>query len=274
MEIKEKEEYTCDKLQEMFWKFMFNVSESCPRIALRADTRMIGMKHRIWLQKLSLMLKINNQSQPSLSRMILEEQRSNNWPGLSKEVTAICEKIQIPDLNENDFDITAGAIKEAVLEHHDDELRDKIKRFEKMEHIKDEDFSQVQDYLKQKSIENTRTAFKIRCSMVEDIKGNFKSKYRRNGGEEALLCQDCDCGEIQTQSHCLVCPKWEDIRTGLEMEKLEDVVKFFQKLLAERLKLKKKKPGSDSELHKKTPLPAMTARKVEDLLAHFVYRLC
>ena len=106
----------------------------------------------------------------------------------------------------------------------------------KMAKVKDEDFSQVKEYLKGKSIENTRMAFKIRCNMVQDIKGNFTSKYKRLGGEEALLCQDCDCREIQTQSHCLVCPKWEEIRTGLELDKIEDVVKFFQKLLVERLK--------------------------------------
>ena len=97
-------------------------------------------------------------------------------------------------------------------------------------------YSQVQDYLKDKSIENTRMAFKIRCNMVEDIRGNFTSKYKRQGGEEALLCQDCDCGEIQTQSHCMVCPQWEDIRTGLELDKIGDVVTFFQRLMIERLK--------------------------------------
>ena len=58
--------------------------------------------------------------------MILEEQRANNWPGLSKEVADICEKLKIPDLNDNDFDISVGSIKEAVMEHHDTELKNKI----------------------------------------------------------------------------------------------------------------------------------------------------
>ena len=173
----------------------------------------------------------------------MEEQRSNNWPGLSKEVTQICETLEIPDLNDNDFDISVASIKEAVMDHHDSELKEKIKKSTKMENVKEDDFSKVQEYLKGKSIENARMAFKIRCEMVEDIKGNFKSKYKRQGGEEALLCQDCDCGEVQTQSHCLVCPQWEDIRTGLELERIEDLVKFFQKLLIERLN---SKTGSDT----------------------------
>ena len=233
----------CDKLQELFWRVMFRVPESCPRIALRAETRMISMKHRIWILKLSLMLKLNKQSPSTLSRMILEEQRCNNWPGLSKEVTKICESLKIPDLNDNDFDITAGSIKEAVMEHQDIELKERIFKSTKMDKVKHNDFSKVQKYLTGKSIENTRMAFKIRCEMVEEIKGNFKDKFKRQGGEEALICQDCDTREIQTQSHCLVCPKWEDIREGLELDRIEDMVKFFQRILRERMD---SKTGSNS----------------------------
>ena len=112
-----------------------------------------------------------------------------------------------------------------------------------MEKVKDGDFRKVQDYLFGKSIDNTRMAFKIRCEMVEEIKGNFKDKYKRQGGEEALICQDCDCGDVQTQSHCLVCPKWNDIRTGLELDRIDDMVKFFQQLLRERMD---NKTGSES----------------------------
>ena len=42
------EEYErCDKVQDLFWRVMLEVPESCPRIALRAETRMIGMKQRV-----------------------------------------------------------------------------------------------------------------------------------------------------------------------------------------------------------------------------------
>ena len=32
-----------------------------------------------------------------------------------------------------------------------------------------------------------------------------------------LLCQDCPGREIQTKSHCVVCPRWDKLRTGLEL---------------------------------------------------------
>ena len=96
------------------------------------------------------------------------------WP--KKEVSEICKILKIPDINDNDFDISVGEIKKAVMEHHDTELKEKTQKSSKMEKVKDEDFSQIKDYLKVKSSENTRMAFNLRCHMVEEIKGNFKAK--------------------------------------------------------------------------------------------------
>ena len=52
---------------------------------------------------------------------------------------------------------------------------------------KDEDFSKPQSYLNEKSVENSRMAFRIRSEMVQDIRGNYKDKYSRHGGEHALV---------------------------------------------------------------------------------------
>jgi hypothetical protein len=41
-----------DKMQDFFLQVMLRVPESCPRIALRAETRMLGMKHRVWQEKM------------------------------------------------------------------------------------------------------------------------------------------------------------------------------------------------------------------------------
>ena len=113
---------------------------------------------------------------------------------------------------------------------------------------KDDDFTEVQEYMKGKSIENCRMSFKIRCEMVQDIMGNFKDKFRRKGGEEALSCKVC--GDIESQSHCVVCPQWQDIRSGLKVDKLSDLVIFFQRLLMERNKTKEQ---ARKELYTKPP---------------------
>ena len=192
------------------------------------------MKHRVWLQKLLLLGRIQRQSQETLSRQILDEQQANQWPGLSAEVKEICMELGIPDANNNYMSDTD--IKKAVLEHHDRQVVVEVSNSKKMMEHKHDNFKEVQGYMKQKSVENSRMAFRIRCEMVKEVKGNFKDKHRRKGGEQALRCEDCDGDHVQTQAHCLVCPRWDKMRQDLDIDKIGGMVTFFQRLLKERMK--------------------------------------
>ena len=193
---------------------------------------MLGMKYRVWQYKLLLLSRIKKQSMTTLSRQILEQQQSNAWPGLSMEVRDICSELGIPNLNNHD--IPVSHIKKAITEHHDRNMIEEITKSKKMMKHKNDDFSQVQQYMLGKSVDNCRMAFRIRCEMVNDIKGNFKDKYKRLGGEAALKCEDCSENQIQTQSHCMICPHWEKIRRGLNLDSIDGVVTFFKQLLLER----------------------------------------
>ena len=192
------------------------------------------MKHRLWLQKLLLLRRIQKQNKETLSRKILDVQQANQWPGLAAEVKVICMELGIPDTNGRE--VTEGELKKATMEHHDRQLVEEVEKSKKMRKHSQDNFKQVQDYLKGKSVENCRMAFRIRCEMVKEIKGNYKDKYRRRGGEQALNCEDCDSDQVQTQAHCLVCPQWEKLRTDLDLSNMEGMVTYFQRLLAERLK--------------------------------------
>ena len=110
-----------------------------------------------------------------------------------------------------------------------------------MKKHEDNTFTDVQPYFKGKSVDNIRMAFRIRTELVEEVRGNFKDKFKRKGGEAALECQECFSGQIETQDHCLECPRWQEIRKGLELNKIEGMVTFFQRLLSERMD---KKNGS------------------------------
>ena len=113
-----------------------------------------------------------------------------------------------------------------------------VKDQRKLEDIKDDDMREVQEYFCEKSVDNVRMGFMIRTQMVPKIPGNFKNKYRVRGTvREGLECSECQVGEIMTQSHCLTCTAWEDIREGLDMENIKDLVIFFRKLLVERSKV-------------------------------------
>ena len=66
----------------------------------------------------------------------------------------------------------------------------------------------------------------IQYEMVPEIKGNCKDKFKLKGEMEATYCKECK--EIETQSHCITCPQWTDIRSGLDVKKIEDMVTFFR----------------------------------------------
>ena len=170
--------------------------------------------------------------------MVLEEQKINGWPGLYVETTKICKTIGIPNVNTNIS--SKQMIKDAIFRHHYQEMKVEISKSKKMEKIKNEDFSKIQPYMMVKSIQQARMSFRIRCELVENIKGNFKTKYLRlpteNQEKDKLACIYCDFNEVETQTHCMKCPKWENLRTGLDMEKIEDVAKFFTCMLIERAK--------------------------------------
>ena len=91
----------------------------------------------------------------------------------------------------------------------------------------------MQPYFMNKSIENARMAYKLRCQMLEKIPGNFKNKEE----EDNLKCRYCYLDEIMTQSHCLNCSAWRDLKTDLDLTNIDDMVLFFRQLLSEREKV-------------------------------------
>ena len=81
----------------------------------------------------------------------------------------------------------------------------------KLEQVKYDDFRELQPYFDDKSIENGRMVFKIRCQMVDNIPGN-----------------------LQACITCLECSHWADIKKDLDLITIDDLVTFFQRLLSER----------------------------------------
>ena len=115
-------------------------------------------------------------------------------------------------------------------------MKEEISSSSKLEDIKNEDFQKIQSYFLDKSIENTRIAFRIRTKLIKNIPGNFKSMFQNN--LDGLKCSHCD-ETIMTQSHCVICPGLAALRVGLEMDDIGDMVTFFRKLMTERSKKKK-----------------------------------
>ena len=70
--------------------------------------------------------------------------KSHNWPGLSKEVATICEKLGKCDLKQSD--VPVPDIKNTVFNDHYKELLQHITESKKT--VKNDYLSDVQDYIK------------------------------------------------------------------------------------------------------------------------------
>ena len=91
----------------------------------------------------------------------------------------------------------------------------------------------------EKSVDSGRLSFRIRSKMVDNIPANYKNKFKNNS--EGLICKYCSSGEVLSQSHCLVCPAWHELREGLDLKQIKDLTIFFRRMLLERAKVDKKK---------------------------------
>ena len=171
-----------------------------------------------------------------LARQVYERQLKLGLPGLAREVTDICEAISIPDINYNN--VEKDKVEDHIFYSHYKDMKDIMKKSKKMEKIQHENFTVEQQYMNSKSVESSRTQLRIRLEMLETFKDNYRTKYRTLGrGEEdrdpGLLCGDC--GESRdSQSHCLLCPAWQETRQGLDLDCIGDVVIYFQRVLRGR----------------------------------------
>ena len=153
---------------------------------------------------------------------------------MGSEVTDICKDLNIPDANDNN--LKKEEVKRAVFDHHYMDMKNEMKeKSKKLKEICEEDFREVQEYFNHKSVENVRMAFRVRCNMVDDIPANFKQKYKNN--ENGIQCSYCPEGGIFSQSHCLECPAWEEMRKGLDLTNIVDMATFFRKMITERERL-------------------------------------
>ena len=176
-----------------------------------------------------LLKRIQMQNTGCLAKQMYEESMDKGWPGLGKEVRDICSELGLSDLNSSE--VTKEEIKEAIKHHHYKDMKAELDKSKKLSDIKHEDFSKVQNYFNGKSVEDTRMAFRVRSQLVPKIPCNFKNKYKKSAS--GLTCIYCKENVDMSQSHCLQCEAWGDIRRDLDLTSIEDMVAFFRRMLKE-----------------------------------------
>ena len=163
-----------DEIQNQYVRVQMKTPQTCPKVILRADPSFLGMKHRVWKEKLLYVIHLKRLGEQSLAKEIYKEQREQGWPGLAKEVSEICQKLGLEDLNEQD--ISKETVNEEIFFHHYKEMKEDMDRLKKLEDIKNEDFRQVQEYMKCCAIEQARLTFSLRSKMY-DCRANYHGKF-------------------------------------------------------------------------------------------------
>ena len=116
----------CDVMQNIFWRIILAVPESTPKIAPKCETKMLGMKWRIWLEKILMIVRFNCKDKGTLCKRIYDEGKSRGWPGLGEEVSKICDEIGIADVNNEA--VPTKVIKEAIFNHHYADMKKELKK--------------------------------------------------------------------------------------------------------------------------------------------------
>ena len=86
-----------NKVQDFFLRFLRRTGPGAPKVALRADTGTRSMESKIKREKIMLIYYVSHLEDDDLAKDMLEEQVSNNWPGLAREVDKLVEMLKIED---------------------------------------------------------------------------------------------------------------------------------------------------------------------------------
>ena len=230
-----------DAVQNLFVQVLLRLPSSTVREAYRAETGLLGMKWQIWEAKLMLVTSLKQQKEEVLAKQMLEQQLEMDWPGLGREVAAICNELGLPNVCLEEVD--TRQIKEAILYNHLKELKKEIKRFEKLDDISNDDFRQTQSYMKHHSLEFCRMAFRLRTKQFR-CRANMPKLFG-----DVLWCHSCSSSENEgpggtptppeSQHHLQQCLAYSQLREGKDVElSFEDRVNYFMELSVERDKQK------------------------------------
>ena len=82
---------------------------------------------------------------------------------------------------------------------------------------------EIKDYIKNMNLIDSRTNFRIRCSLTNNI--NMNQKSNPEFAKKLWLCNEC--GNVDSQSHIMWCPSYATLREGLDISNDLHVVRYL-----------------------------------------------
>ena len=143
----------------------------------------MGMKHRIYQEKLLLVIDILRLEEETLARQVFDEQLAQGYLGLALEAREICQEVGLPDVCEGK--VSKGEVKATIAAHHLATLKEEMEGKKKCASLLQSDLTQPQPYSGSKCLAQARMGFRIQNKMVV-CPGNMGNKFRGK-----MECEAC-----------------------------------------------------------------------------------
>ena len=230
VDISEETIRKLDSLQNLFVVTMTKLPHSTPLPALRGITGLLGMRWRIWREKLRMVDDIRKLDQKTLAKQIFDEQLYLDLPGLLKEVKQICEEIGIADICKTE--VVEEEIEEAITTHHLKALKKEMEDKEKCDELVNVDLRKPMSFLTTSKLESCCVGMRIKTKMIR-CAGNMRRLYK--GREECVMCLlphgEQGPNQRETQIHMEICVGYDHLRFGRDLINFEDKIEYFKDAL-------------------------------------------
>ena len=188
--------------------------------------------------KLKLLKHISQWESKSLAKQVYMQQKEYILPGLVEEAEEELRMLGLTIKTMEDFPSKEWSkeISNLILKKNKEELLGKLERYKKInyEEVSKEEFG-MRDYLKNLTYEDSLLAFRIRGKVVKNIRTHFKNEEENE--KELWSCWEPKCTALDTINHVKdQCVHYDTLKTDLDLQKDEDVVKFFRRVLEKREK--------------------------------------
>ena len=188
----------------------YSCPPSTPLPALRALAGLWDMEHKVAMEKVCLVMTIlHKRDEMNYAReLLLVEELSMGWGGITKEVQNICKEMGLKDATQQY--LYRDEIKEAISLHNPTIIKKEMEGKSKCDMIWNLDFRQMQVFMKDKSLENSRIEILWLTNML-DTRTTMKGKYKQ--GYKCPHCPDGTReGTLESPGHLLECQAYLDLR--------------------------------------------------------------
>ena len=179
---------------------------------------------------------LHNRDDQNYAKEILKEEIFQGWAGITKEVQTICREMGLPDATKQY--VSRGEIRKAMSYHNLATIKKEMEGKSKCDQICNKDFRQMQGFMKEKSLENSRIEVSWLTNMM-DTRSTMKGKYSKYN------CPHCEDGQsngiLETHLHLMHCQAYIDLRQGINPEEDQlDRPEYLRGVISRRKELESK----------------------------------